>query len=204
MKNDQSISRMTIFLLLTAIVFLLAGCGNTGNVQGGGASESKTSAIGAPENAADDNTGARPSDAGNMAMQEAGSHVLIAYFSAPDDVDTVDAIASASIVVKDGEKLGNTEYVARLIQKTIGGDLFRIETVEEYKESGIGVQNEKHFVFNDNANVRRKRGRADFCGHGRSKSAWSGSPSYPYPGEANRILPRLLWLRPNRCLRPEG
>lgn len=43
-----------------------------------------------------------------------------------------DAIAGASIVVRDGEKLGNTEYVANLIQETVGGDLFRIETVEEY------------------------------------------------------------------------
>ena len=43
-----------------------------------------------------------------------------------------DAIAEASIVVRDGEKLGNTEYVANLIQETVGGDLFRIETVEEY------------------------------------------------------------------------
>lgn len=63
-----------------------------------------------------------------------GSNILIAYFSVPEDVDTdgVDAIAGASVVVKDGEKLGNTEYVARLIQETIGGDLFRIETVEPY------------------------------------------------------------------------
>lgn len=64
--------------------------------------------------------------------QNTGSNVLIAYFSVPEDVDTVDAVAGASIVVKDGEKLGNTQYVAELIQQTMGGDLFRIETVEEY------------------------------------------------------------------------
>lgn len=58
--------------------------------------------------------------------------MLIAYFSVPEDVDATDAIAGASIVVRDGEKLGNTEYVAELIQETVGGDLFRIETVEEY------------------------------------------------------------------------
>ena len=63
-----------------------------------------------------------------------GSGVLVAYFSVPEDVDTsgVDTVAGASIVVRDGEKLGNTEYVARLIQETVGGDLFRIETVEAY------------------------------------------------------------------------
>ena len=60
--------------------------------------------------------------------------ILIAYFSVPEDVDTtgVDAVASASIVVSEGEKLGNTQYVAELIQDAIGGDLFRIETVAPY------------------------------------------------------------------------
>ena len=60
--------------------------------------------------------------------------VLIAYFSVPEDVDTsgVDAVSGASIVVKDGEGHGNTEYVAKIVQETIGGDLFRIETIEDY------------------------------------------------------------------------
>lgn len=67
--------------------------------------------------------------------QDTGDNkVLIAYFSVPEDVSTegVDAVAGASIVVKDGEKLGNTQYVAQLIHDTIGGDLFRIETVSGY------------------------------------------------------------------------
>ena len=60
--------------------------------------------------------------------------VLIAYFTVPEDVepDGVDAVAGASIVVSEGEKLGNTEYVARLIQQVVGGELFRIETVQAY------------------------------------------------------------------------
>ena len=60
--------------------------------------------------------------------------ILIAYFSVPEDVDVtgVDAVSGASIVVSDGEKLGNTQYVAELIQDAIGGDLFRIETVAPY------------------------------------------------------------------------
>lgn len=63
-----------------------------------------------------------------------GSRILIAYFSVPEDVDIsgVDAVAGASVVVRDGEKLGNTEFVAGLIQEMTGGDLFCIETVEEY------------------------------------------------------------------------
>ena len=66
------------------------------------------------------------------APSDAGSHILIAYFSLPEALDTVDAVAGASIVVTDGEKLGNTEYVAGLIQQTVGGELFRIETVRQY------------------------------------------------------------------------
>lgn len=35
-------------------------------------------------------------------------------------------------MLNDGEKMGNTEYVADLIQQTIGGELFRIETTASY------------------------------------------------------------------------
>lgn len=61
-------------------------------------------------------------------------HILIAYFSVPEDLDTngVDAIAGASIVVDDEDIVGNTQYVAQIIQTTIGGDLFRIETTKQY------------------------------------------------------------------------
>lgn len=60
--------------------------------------------------------------------------VLIAYFTVPEQVDTtgVDAVAGASVVVKGSEVLGNTEYVAKVIQDAIGGDLFRIETEADY------------------------------------------------------------------------
>jgi flavodoxin len=66
--------------------------------------------------------------------EDTGSHILIAYFSVPENVDIsgVDAVAGASVVVRNSEKMGNTEYVAKVIQQTVGGDLFRIETVEEY------------------------------------------------------------------------
>ena len=63
-----------------------------------------------------------------------GSNILIAYFSFPEDVDPAgaDAVSGASIVVRNEEKLGSVEYVAKTIQETIGGDLFRIETVQQY------------------------------------------------------------------------
>lgn len=62
------------------------------------------------------------------------SNILIVYFTMPEDINLegVDAIASASIVVKDEKVLGNTEYIAQVIQQTAGGDLFPIETVQQY------------------------------------------------------------------------
>ena len=59
---------------------------------------------------------------------------MIAYFTLPEDVDTtgVDAVTGASVVVEGGEVLGNVEFLATIIQDTVGGDLFQIETVQQY------------------------------------------------------------------------
>lgn len=77
---------------------------------------------------------AQPTDAPAEGAEAAGSSTLIAYFTMPEDVDPAgaDAVAGASIVVRDGEILGNVEYMAQTIQQAVGGDLLRIETAEEY------------------------------------------------------------------------
>lgn len=67
-----------------------------------------------------------------MPGARAESDTLVVYFSMPEDVDTVDAVAGASIVVKDGEKLGNVQFAAQTIADTLGADLFRLETVQQY------------------------------------------------------------------------
>lgn len=77
---------------------------------------------------------AQPAGEPAEGAEAAGSSILIAYFTMPEDVDPAgaDAVAGASIVVRDGEILGNVEYMARTIQQAVGGDLLRIETAEEY------------------------------------------------------------------------
>lgn len=50
---------------------------------------------------------------------------LVVYFSMPDNVDD-------STVVIDGETLGNTQYMAYVIQETVGADIFRIEPETPY------------------------------------------------------------------------
>lgn len=59
------------------------------------------------------------------------SNILVAYFAVME-TDGVDTVAGASRVAVNGETLGNNEYIAQIIQQQTGGDLFSIETVQEY------------------------------------------------------------------------
>ncbi len=102
-----------------SVVSETAGSAETNDIQEDDVLSSGTGEIGSEDLVSQDNI-------------ESSSRVLIAYFSVPENVETTDAVAGASIVVRDNEKLGNTEYVAKLIQQTVGGDLFRIETIEAY------------------------------------------------------------------------
>lgn len=62
---------------------------------------------------------------------DSGSKILIAYFTVPE-TDDVDTVAGASRVATENGVLGNTEFIAKEIQKNLGGDLFAIETVQKY------------------------------------------------------------------------
>lgn len=65
---------------------------------------------------------------------EKSEKILIAYFSRVGNTnysDDVDASTSASIVINNG-RFGTTEYVARMIQEIVGGDIHLIETVTPY------------------------------------------------------------------------
>lgn len=124
--------KLALLLISVILTFGLSACG--GNDIGDGRQDSAESTV---SSVLEEDTGKSDtevvSEPDDTRKTESGK-ILIAYFSVPEDVDIndVDAIAGASVVVRDGEKMGNTEYVARLIQETVGGDLFRIETVDEY------------------------------------------------------------------------
>lgn len=62
----------------------------------------------------------RTADSGNEA-----ANALVVYFSVPDNRDN-------SYVEAEGERLGNTQYMAQIIQKNTGADLFRIQPVTPY------------------------------------------------------------------------
>lgn len=83
---------------------------------------------------------------------EAGnSNILVAYFSVME-TDGVDTVAGASRVVADGEVLGNNEYIAQIIQRETGGELFSIETVQDYPTTHEPLL---EFAYNEKADNAR-------------------------------------------------
>ena len=133
--------------MLAALTLSLAACGNgaetettqaaaeTETTQAAGETSAEASEAvseAAEEEAAPESAQAESADGDGESGEE--SRVLIAYFSVPEDVevDGTDANSGASVVVKDGEVLGNVQYMAQIIQESTGGDLFRIETVQQY------------------------------------------------------------------------
>lgn len=130
--------KLTVILLSALLAFSLAGCENrsqTPDETEGASSETQSTAsaeipsednsVGTPEEAAGNNS------VSENTVQTSGSSVLVAYFSVME-TDGVDTVAGASRVAVNGEVLGNNQYIAQIIQRETGGDLFSIETVQEY------------------------------------------------------------------------
>lgn len=126
--------KLTIILLAAMTTLSLAACGN--NNQNTESAPVETEAE-ASTTTPDDSSTAEPAagEAENTETLEAAKgrsgNILIAYFSVME-TDGVDTVAGASRVAVDGEVLGNNEYIAQIIQRETGGDLFAIETVQEY------------------------------------------------------------------------
>ena len=119
--------RFLIMLAVVMIISMFTGCGSASvknNQTTKNDSAEKSSDIDSSSNAV---TEAVQNNTDN-------ENILIAYFSVPENVDTdgIDANSGASIVVKNKDVLGNMQYMAMTIQEAIGGELFRIETTEEY------------------------------------------------------------------------
>ncbi|VYU58545.1 flavodoxin [Eubacterium callanderi] len=74
------------------------------------------------------------SSAGTDSEQTVDGKSLVVYFSMPETTnpENMNAEEEYSTVVIDGEVLGNTQYVAYVIQENTGADIFRIEPVTPY------------------------------------------------------------------------
>lgn len=117
-------------LLSLLLIFSIVGCSSNPASQPTESSTEKE-----PSQAVTEEASSEQPESSEAAEPEEGENtILIAYFSRwgnTDYPDDIDATTSASIVA-DGENYGTTEYVARLIQNQVGGDLHLIQTQDKY------------------------------------------------------------------------
>ena len=134
--------KITVTVLSILLVLSMTACGNNdqndtqtpaeNRITTPAEDQAAVSAAGDEDHDADgtEENAERNKGAGDSETAENGS-ILIAYFSVME-TDGVDTVAGASRVAVDGEVLGNNQYIAQIIQRETGGDLFSIETVQEY------------------------------------------------------------------------
>lgn len=148
--------KITAILLSALLVLSLAACGNNNqNTVEDTPAETVAPATESADSSAEST--AEPAEgeieSGETAdTAEAGNgNILIAYFSVME-TDGVDTVAGASRVAVNGEVLGNNEYIAQIIQRETGGDLFTIETVQEYPTTHNPLL---EFAYNEKADNAR-------------------------------------------------
>ena len=83
---------------------------------------------------------------------------LVVYFSVPETTDPNNMTAEEdnSVVVIDGEVLGNTQYMAYVIGETAGADIFRIEPETPYPTDHDTLVDLAKEEQNDNARPKIK------------------------------------------------
>ena len=123
-------------ILAAALVLTLTACSTDDN-----SSENTSSA---PQSTANSTSTESPSNsestADNSAEQSDNSptpdnKILIAYFTAAEN-SGVDAVASASYSMVNGEPVGRLRAIANMIQTETGGELFSIRTSVVYPADG--------------------------------------------------------------------
>lgn len=126
--------KMTAILLSALMVLSLAACGNSNQeneTTGPEETQNQMQAAEVGDSSEESTEESTESGAETEAAQANDSNILIAYFSVME-TDGVDTVAGASRVAVNGKPLGNNQYIAQLIQQETGGDLFSIETVQDY------------------------------------------------------------------------
>lgn len=123
---------MSLFLMLT-MIFSLAACSNNQSTDEN--SSESSSSVPATENTEQPSSSDEEEPAETPSEQpETDAKTLVVYFSMPEttEPDNMTEEEDNSVVVIDGEVLGNTQYVAYVIQENTGADIFRIEPETPY------------------------------------------------------------------------
>ena len=138
--------RVFTLMLSVLLVLGLVACGNQQEEKPAGNTESESTASAQPEEnieseKATESRDGEASDGAENAQTEDGK-TLVVYFSMPETTksDNMNAEEEYSTVVIDGEVLGNTQYVAYVIQENTGADIFRIESVTPYPMNHVELE----------------------------------------------------------------
>lgn len=148
--------KFTAILLSALLVLSLAACGNSNQNTGSDTPAETAAPVTEPDDSSAENTtelaeGETESTENSDTAEAGNGNILIAYFSVME-TDGVDTVAGASRVAASGEVLGNNEYIAQIIQRETGGDLFSIETVQDYPTTHDPLL---EFAYNEKADNAR-------------------------------------------------
>ena len=119
--------KILIPLAVFLIAVLMTACSNTG-------SENTTEQT-PPSSTESGNSQSESTSEDSDVNDSKDSNILVAYFSRVGNTEWengVDAVASASINIENGEYVGNAEVLAKMAQQATGGDLFLIQTEKTY------------------------------------------------------------------------
>ncbi len=148
--------KLTAIFLSALLVLSLAACGNNNQNAAEDTPTETVDPVTEPADSSTENT-AEPAENETGSTETSGTaetgngNILVAYFSVME-TDGVDTVAGASRVAVNGEVLGNNEYIAQIIQQETGGDLFAIETVQDYPTTHDPLL---EFAYNEKADNAR-------------------------------------------------
>lgn len=118
------LSLLTVCALGMAIIFSLSACSEKETTSSGNDVISPATDTGNSTNESQPTGNSNPADDTSDSTNGTGN-ALVVYFSVPDNLDN-------SYVEIDGERLGNTQYMAQVIQENTGADIFRIQPTTPY------------------------------------------------------------------------
>ena len=154
MKTKKKFAMGLSGLLAALMIFSFTACGNN--------KVPSTSNDPPPQSEKDSTASTDANIPDNLPAQSEG-RILIAYFSRWGNTyypDNVDASTSASIVINDG-RFGTTEYVGRMIQQTVGGDIHLIETETPYTADFNELRDVNHNEMSQNILPKLKESHLD-------------------------------------------
>lgn len=123
-----------IAILTAALTLSLTACGNSGGNSSTAGNSNPQSSI-YSENSPEQHSEQGSQNAPSAAPDNNESKILIAYFTASEN-SGVDAVASASYSMVNGEPVGRLRAIANMIQSETGGELFSIRTSVVYPADG--------------------------------------------------------------------